>query len=432
MCDSLCSLQPERTLFAKNSDRPPNEAQVVELHPARPGGATLATTYLELEDPGAAALIGSRPAWQWGLEHGVNQHGVAIGNEQVWTVDDPSSVPPALTGLDLVRLGLERGRCATDALDHLTSLLERHGQGGIADRQEAKAYFSSFLITDPTEAWILETSGRTWAARRVDPAEGGAALSNRISLSTDWTRASPEVARAGDFDRWRRASSPTAHADRRLAVTRAAVAPHHVGSGPTPAGDLATERDLAAVLRDHGRRPDGPSRAAPRVDPLPPAVIDRMGTGVSVCLHLTGVQATTAAMIVSTPRHPGRPEPIRAWAALGSPCASLFVPLFPFDDHLDDHLDGDQVRPGLLPAELADPSTWARFAALRDRLESTRANEPARADQLLADLSGRLGRLEDELWAEADEVARAGTGPRRQWTTTVWPRVEQLLGDLGV
>ena len=94
----MCSLQVDRTLFAKSSDRPPSEPQVVERRRARPAGGRLRTQYLTLDDRGAAALVGSRPIWTWGLEHGVNEHGVAIGNEQLWTVDDPRREPDALTG----------------------------------------------------------------------------------------------------------------------------------------------------------------------------------------------------------------------------------------------------------------------------------------------------------------------------------------------
>ena len=34
---------------------------------------------------------------------------MAIGNEKIWTIDDPRTLPRALLGMDLVRLGLERG-----------------------------------------------------------------------------------------------------------------------------------------------------------------------------------------------------------------------------------------------------------------------------------------------------------------------------------
>ena len=86
---------------------------------------------------------------------------MAIGNEMVFTVDDPRPAPPALLGMDLVRLGLERGRAApSEALDVMTALLDRHGQGGVGDEVHDLAYWSSFLIADRTSAWVLETSGR--------------------------------------------------------------------------------------------------------------------------------------------------------------------------------------------------------------------------------------------------------------------------------
>jgi secernin len=404
----MCSLQPNRTLFAKNSDRPPAEAQVVEVHPARPAGSTLHTEYLSLPDAGAFALVGSRPTWTWGLEHGVNEHRVAIGNEQIWTVDDPRLEPDGLTGLDLVRLGLERARTAAHAVEVITGLLEAHGQGGAADC-EGKAYFSSFLIADPSEAWALETSRRSWAARRVTRAEGGVALSNRISLSTDWSSASADVADAGDFDAWRRATSPTAHADKRLDVTRPVV--ESPGTPPTAA-------DLVGALRDHdGARWGRPGDGHERVASLPPPVVDRQATGVSVCMHLTGVQATTASMVASLPSDD---EPVRVWISLGSPCVGVFVPAFPFDKDAE----GD---PGVA-AELADEATWHRLRTLRDRVEVGRVAAPPTADTELARIRRTLGRVEAALWAESDRLE--GSGARATWGRSAWKRVDTALASL--
>ncbi|MGZ4676574.1 MAG: carcinine hydrolase/isopenicillin-N N-acyltransferase family protein, partial [Acidimicrobiia bacterium] len=63
---------PDGLLFAKNSDRPPDEPQVARSFPRRDGGprATVATQHLELPDPGAHAFLGSQPTWLWGVEHG--------------------------------------------------------------------------------------------------------------------------------------------------------------------------------------------------------------------------------------------------------------------------------------------------------------------------------------------------------------------------
>ena len=74
MCDTLAAVGAHGTLFAKNSDRPTGEIQVVERYRRRVAGPELQTQYLTITDPGAAALIGSRPTWLWGLEHGVNEH----------------------------------------------------------------------------------------------------------------------------------------------------------------------------------------------------------------------------------------------------------------------------------------------------------------------------------------------------------------------
>ena len=313
MCDSLCIVRPTGTLFAKSSDRPVDEAQVVEWHDARPAGGSVRTQYLEIEDAGACAVVGSRPTWLWGFEHGVNEHRVAIGNERVWTVDDPLSGPPALIGMDLVRLGLERAASAEAAVDVMTALLERHGQGGPAESPGGEPYSSSFLVADPGEAWVLETSGATWAARRSGPGQG-VAISNRISIGADWDRASADVVPGRSFDDWRDLSwSPIA--DIRLTCTL-----------PAAAGQESTPDDLVGLLRHHGDRAWGrPGDDPTDVSPLPGRDIQPDGTGVTVCMHVRDHQATAASMVCDLPLDPD--QPIRIWTALGSPCCSVYVPV---------------------------------------------------------------------------------------------------------
>ena len=81
------------------------------------------TQYLSIGDTGAHATFLSCPTWLWGAEHGVNEHGVAIGNERVSTIHDAAGAKPALIGMDLVRLGLERARSAEEALEAMAELL---------------------------------------------------------------------------------------------------------------------------------------------------------------------------------------------------------------------------------------------------------------------------------------------------------------------
>lgn len=279
MCDSLCALPAASAdgvaVFAKNSDRPPDEPQDLEWHPPRRDVGSLRTTYLEIEahPTPTIGVLGSRPRWMWGFEHGVNDAGLAVGNEAVFTTLDPRPFEPALVGMDLVRLALERAPTAADGVDVITGLLDRYGQGGGGHHGGKRPYWSSFLLVDPHEAFVLETSGTDFAVEAVD---GRRAISNRLTIP------------AFDAEHGLRSPLIEAKVDGRLAASeRALDAPVSVAT-------------MQAHLRSHAGGDDG----------------------WTVCMH-AGDEATTAGMVVALPVD----GPRTAHVAIGQPCRSVFVPV---------------------------------------------------------------------------------------------------------
>jgi secernin len=114
----------------------------------------------------------------WGAEMGANEHGVVIGNEAVWTTEPYAET--GLLGMDLVRLGLERGITAYDALQVIVNLMGESGQGGNCAEHFSMNYHNSYLIADETEAWVLETAGVYWAAEKTT--SGTRSISNSLSI----------------------------------------------------------------------------------------------------------------------------------------------------------------------------------------------------------------------------------------------------------
>ncbi|NP_001072449.1 secernin-2 [Xenopus tropicalis] len=197
-CDCFVSLPPASlasvVLFGKNSDRPRDEVQEIVFRPAgsHPPGSKLKCTYIEVEQVAETlAVLLSRPAWLWGAEMGANEKGVCIGNEAVWT-KEPVTEGEALLGMDLVRLALERAPSAQQAVQVITDLLGRYGQGGSCrEDPEPLIYHNTFLLCDCSEAYVLETAGPYWAAERI--VEGARNLSNQLSISVCPWREHPQL-----------------------------------------------------------------------------------------------------------------------------------------------------------------------------------------------------------------------------------------------
>jgi dipeptidase len=147
-------------------------------------------TYIEIPQvPETHGVLLSKPFWIWGCEMGINEHGLAIGNEAVFT-KEPYDKRPGLIGMDIVRLALERANTARQALDTITALLQEHGQGGNCGFLSKEFYHNSFILADPAEAWVLETAGQYWAAERV---RGIRSISNGLTIGGAWDLASPDL-----------------------------------------------------------------------------------------------------------------------------------------------------------------------------------------------------------------------------------------------
>jgi dipeptidase len=171
-------------IFAKNSDREPNEAQELVYTPMKhhPRGSKVKCTYLEIPQVETTyATMISQPFWMWGCEMGTNSEGVTIGNEAVFT-KIPYRKEKGLLGMDLIRLALERSNTAKKCIEVITNLLENYGQGGNCGMDHKLYYHNSFIIADKKEAYVLETADIHWGAKKVKDI---ASISNGLTLGSD-------------------------------------------------------------------------------------------------------------------------------------------------------------------------------------------------------------------------------------------------------
>lgn len=324
-CDTIVVLAPHTragaTILAKNSDRAPYECQPLAqaLHRVHPEGATVHCQYLEIPQIAeTAAVIGSRPFWLSGFEHGLNEYGVAIGNEAVLTRETLPAT--GLLGMDLVRLGLERSKTAREATEVIGALIERYGQGGSAQYDIDFRYCGSFIIADHADAYVLESSGRQWIARRV---EDRACISNRFTIDTG-ILGSADVESYARARGWCDSQSPfefaavyssrnagkdksdPLHARGRLARSRELVARN----------GRRTLREMFAILRDHGARGEMPPAGDPSTRDDSP----------TLCMHGSAA-GTTASMVAELPAPTADTIPV-LWASFAAPCTSIAFPLF--------------------------------------------------------------------------------------------------------
>lgn len=396
MCDTIAVVQPTGVLFAKNSDRDPNEAQLLEWYERRRHGtgARVRCTWIDIPQPEEThAVLISRPFWMWGAEMGANEHGVVIGNEAVFTRAPYAAV--GLTGMDLVRLGLERAESAKRAVEVIVGLLERHGQGGGCGHENRRfTYHNSFVVADPREAYVLETAGRQWVVEQV---HGARSISNGLTIA-DFAR------RYGDHVKtWASRCRQRQSRTQALAATAASPA------------------DLMRILRDHGA-----DRHEPEYHWL-------TGGMDAPCMHAGGYVAnaqTTASWVAEL-----RPGAITHWVTgTAAPCVSLFKPV----------RVGEPLDLGPAPTDVADrASLWWRHERLhrrvmtdptrlgplilpeRDQIEARWLRQPPQPREAVAEADKWLARWEKRVSAEPVRDRRPG------WVRRYWAR-RNARAQLGI
>lgn len=289
MCDTMVIVAAGRVLFAKNSDRDPNEAQRLDWRPRgeHPPGARLCCTWIEIPQVRAThAVLLSRPYWMWGAEMGTNEHGVTIGNEAVFTRERLAAT--GLTGMDLLRLALERAATAEAALNVIVNLLGEHGQGGACSLERKRfSYHNSFIIADPRRAFVLETAGRHHAVEEI---RGARSISNGLTIPGFAERYSDRIKTHVSACRLRRGRTQSLVERSEDAI------------------------DLADILRDHGDGNFAPQYAFTN------------GGLRAPCVHAGGMLAasqTTGSWIATL-----QPGNCSHWATgTAAPCTGLFKPV---------------------------------------------------------------------------------------------------------
>lgn len=335
MCDTFVALSPatkhKKTILAKNSDRPPNEAQHLVRIPARihKSGEQVQCTYIQIPQVNETlGILLSKPFWMWGAEMGVNEAGLAIGNEAIYS-KVPANKEPALLGMDLLRLALERAENAKKAVELIIDLLENYGQGGNCSIQGDMYYHNSFLIADPQDAWVLETIGRDWVAKKVEDIYS---ISNILTISEKWDMASSRITPyleesgtridlAKDYSDF--LYTTFSNARNRCSSTRMKLTSHRGRI------DVGTMLDILRQKNDHQDPASGL-------------------TNVDVCRHYgfgpIQISQTTGSMVAVLDKD----HPLVFATGTAAPCTGIFKPLW---------VDSSLPEMGPTPTDIFDPST---------------------------------------------------------------------------
>ena len=388
MCDSFVALPSatttRTTLAAKNADCEINEAQAVLRLPRRkyPDGAMLRTSHIVIPQAHEThEIIIDKSYWTWGGEIGVNEHGVAVGNEAIFSKCE-EKIDGLITG-DLLRLMLERAKTCDEALQVFGDALTTHGQGGNCELRGNSHFDSSYLVSDRNTAYVIETAGRDWVARKV---EGVGAISNAMTIHADWQTACAPLRPNGDgkidfqkvFEDEQKVGAVGARQRQKVAYEWLKAHEGKIGL-----------RTMADLLRQH---PAG-------YDPAEGEVC------TNICMHAgphpNRLWQACGAMIMEA-----APEGAMAWVTASSgTCVSIFKPAY---------FGAAMPETGPEPREIfTDGSLWWKHERLHRRAM-------AAFHTLGAEIRESFEKIEDEFFADGRTLIAAPAAQKAEFMRDCW------------
>ncbi len=381
MCDSIVALanvtQNGKVIFGKSADCEVNEANAIVRICGKKHVKGEAVRLTHLVIPQAEEtyeVFLTKAFWTYGAEIGVNEFGLAMGEEAVYTTE-MNEEQDGVIGPDLVRLGLERAKNCQEAIQVMTELLEKYGQGGSAELKGNSHFDSSFLMADTHEAYILETAGRKWAIRKVEDFDS---ISNLLTISNNYTRCSL-TQKTGELN-WAEQFAlpeypPNLGSVERQSITYQTLKQHR--------GEI-TVKTFFEMMRHHGEGYHPANAEAHR----------------NICVH-AGPQENRwwqadGVMVTEVDQHG-----VLVWVTgTSGTCVSIFKPVF---------LGVDLPDIGPLPTEHFDPrSLWWKHELLHRRAMADFEN-------LIPEIRKDFDLIEDQFLAEAETVKRGTLAEKKDF-----------------
>lgn len=310
-------------IFGKNSDRPVNESQPLEYFPPadHADGEMVKCTYIKIPEVAHTyGYIGSRPYNIFGFEHGINEHGVVIGNEAVTGRETPER-QWGLIGMDILRLALARADSARKAVEVIGELLETYGTGG--DPLIRPQYFNAnYIIADYNEAYIFESQQRMWAAKKIKKVGH---IGNIYSLTDDYDFIGKNVIKEAAAKGWCR-DEEKINISQTFSFSDCDYEDGEAYFRYIRQDKLMVDRKPFTVkmmmdnLRDHydlGDRSIIPYDIATSKMP-------------TICCHPGGMNgcASAASIVCSLDKNAADPFKFVYWGSMAPPCCSVFTPKF--------------------------------------------------------------------------------------------------------